>query len=427
MINKTNARELLDTTLNEIKNKKIFPRQEIYALLKQSELKHITCLSGIRRCGKTYLLFQIIKKLIEEKKTTAYINFEDPRFNDSTEQLDILYQTILENRKEEGKIYLFLDEIQNIKKWEKWLAAMYEKNIKFYVSGSNASLLAGEFSKSLTGRHKLSRTYPLDFKQFLDFKEPSLLEEKEKRIIEKTAKIKKYLKEYLQYGGFPETIFNNRKDLMKDYFEDILTKDIITRHNLKFKQSLKEIAVILLTNISSQHSLYSLNKLIQARSINTIKNYLMYMEDAYLIQKVPFFSYSIKKQLSNPFKIYATDTGMRNAISASFSEDLGKLYENLVAIELTKKYEKENIYYWKSTKHEVDFLVKQGSKIVQLIQVCYDTSNADTKKRETEALLKASKELKCKNLLIITEDKEGQEKISGKTIKYKPLWHWLIE
>jgi len=428
MISKTTAREIIETSLNEIKNKKIVSRDEISVLEKYLGYKHIVALSGIRRCGKTYLLFQLISKLTEENKSVVYINFEDPRFDGSVEQLDILYKAFLEYSEKGGKICFFLDEIQNINKWEKWLASMYEKGIKFFVSGSNASLLEGEFSKSLSGRHKLVKIYPLDFRQFVLFKEASLLEEKRKHITEEIAKIKRLLNEYLHYGGFPEVVFDGRKDILKGYFEDILAKDIISRHNLKFKQSLKELAFLLLANISSLHSLYSLNKIIQARSINTIKNYLMFLEDAYLIIKIPLFSFSLKRQLANPFKIYSMDTGIRNAVSFRFSEDMGKIYENAVAIELIKRFDKENIFYWKCSKHEeVDFIVKKGLKIEQLIQVCYSLDSQETKKRETKALLKASKELGCRNLLVLTEDFESEQKAGGIKIVYVPLWRWLLQ
>ncbi len=291
MINKTAAKEIIATFLNEIKSKKVIARDEIGIVEDYLSSKHIVALSGVRRCGKTYIMFQMIKKLIEKSLNVAYINFEDPRFDENFEQLDIIYQAFLESYEEKGKIYFFFDEIQNIKKWEKWMNSMYEKNIKFFVSGSNASLLAGEFSKSLSGRHKLVKLFPLDFRQVVSFKDSSLLEENKKYVTENKIKIKKLLAEYLNYGGFPEVVFSSTKDILKDYFDDIIAKDIISRHNLKFKQSLKELAVFLLTNISSLHSLYSLNNTIQARSINTIKNYLMFLEDAYLIAKVPFFSF----------------------------------------------------------------------------------------------------------------------------------------
>jgi len=428
MIDKNTAMEIIATSLADIKKKKIIEREEINWLIDYLDYKQIIAVSGIRRSGKTYLLFQLVKMLLEKGKNVVYINFEDPRFDEDAEQLNTIYTTFLENKEKEGKISFFFDEIQNIKKWEKWIASMYEKKIKFFVSGSNASLLAGEFSKSLSGRHKILRIYPLDFKQFLYFKNNSLLNKKDWHVTEKMAEIKKLLNEYLHYGGFPEVVFEGRKDVLKDYFEDILIRDIITRYNLKFKQSLKELAYILLTNISSLHSLYSLNKIIKARSINTIKNYLMFLEDAYLILKIPFFSFSAKKQLANPFKVYSIDVGMRNSVSFRFSQDIGKIYENVVAVELIKKFDKENIFYWKTSKYEeVDFVIKEGLKIKQLIQVCYDIGNIETKKKEVKTLIKSSEELKCKDLLIITEDKEGEEIIKKKKIKYIPLWKWLLE
>jgi len=428
MINKTTAREIIDTSINEIKNKRIVHREEVGTLKEYLDYKHIVTISGVRRCGKTYLLFQMIKMLIGEGKNAIYINFEDPRFNDSVEQLDVLYKTFLEYADKEGRIYFFLDEVQNIKKWEKWLAAMYEKNIKFFVSGSNASFLTGEFSKSLAGRHKLVSIYPLSFKQFVFFKDSSLMDEKKWYVTEEMSKIKKLLSEYCHYGGFPEVIFNGRKDILSGYFGDILTKDIISRYNIKFKQSLKELAVFLLTNISSSHSLYSLNKTVQARSINTIKNYLMFLEDAYLLIKLPFFSFSLRRQLANPFKVYSIDVGMRNAVSFRFNEDTGKIYENLVAIELVKKFGKGNIFYWKSSKHEeVDFAIKKGLKIDKLIQVCYSLDNPEVKKREIKALLKASREFKCNALFVITDEYESRDNLNGTTVEFIPLWKWLIQ
>lgn len=428
MINKTTAKEIIDTSLNEIQKKKIISRSEIQVLERYLDYKQVVALSGVRRCGKTYLLFQLIRQLMEKKQNVVYINFEDPRFDENVEQLDVLYRAFLEHAERRGKIYFFFDEIQNIKKWEKWLNVMYEKDVKFFISGSNASLLAGEFSKSLSGRHKLIKLFPLDFKQFVLFKDAPLVNEKEKYVTENISRLKKLLLEYLHYGGFPEVVFSNRKDLLKDYFEDILTKDIIARYNLKFKQSLKELAFFLLTNTSSLHSLYSLNKTIQARSINTIKNYLMFLEDAYLIARIPFFSFSVKQQLANPFKVYSIDTGLRNAVSFRFSEDMGKLYENAVVLELMRRYNKEQLFYWKSSKYEeVDFVVKPGLKIQQLIQVCYNLEDKEVKKRELKALLKASKELKCNNLLVLTEDYESKDKSDGKRITYIPLWRWMLQ
>ena len=166
MLNQQIIKEIIDTEAEEIQKKKIVPRQEILLLQKYLNYKHIIAISGIRRSGKTYLMFQLFKELIKTKSLNnlLYINFEDDRFTDQSSQLDLIYKTFLEYKNPKGKIYFFLDEIQNIQAWQKWLARMYDKNVKFFISGSNASLLADEFSKSLTGRHKLIEIFPLSFK-----------------------------------------------------------------------------------------------------------------------------------------------------------------------------------------------------------------------------------------------------------------------
>lgn len=427
MMDKSTAREIIDSWLSEITKKHITQRKEVTVLKDYLSYKQIIALSGVRRSGKTYLLFQLIQELIKKSpNNVCYINFEDERFTDAVEQLDFIYKVFLEHKNPDGKIFFFLDEIQNIKRWEKWIARMYEKNIKFFVSGSNASLLSTEFSKSLTGRHKLITIFPLSFSQFIFAKDKNLLKESS-YIPEIQAKIKHLLDKYLRFGGFPEIVFEGKGDLLDGYFNDIIAKDIIFRENIKFKQSLKEIALFLMTNIGRYHSLYSLNKIIKARSINTIKNYLFYLENAYLFFKIPYFTYSLKSQLSNPFKIYAIDTGLRNSLAHNFSTDMGWLYENTVALELMRDYGKENIFYWKSSKkEEVDFVVKKATKIFRIIQVCFQITE-ENKKREFNSLVSASRSLKCNNLTLTTYDQEGEEKYKGKKIKIIPLWKWLLE
>jgi len=426
MISKTIIKQIIDTWLEDIKDLQIVEREEARVLEKYLSFPQITAISGVRRSGKTYLMFQLIQKLLKNKENSiCYINFEDERFNSNPEQLSLIYQTFLEHKNPKGKIHFFLDEIHLIEKWSKWLSRMYEKNIKFYVSGSNASLLSNDYSQALTGRHKLIKIFPLSFKQFLKYKNKKLIS-KPSFSIEYLAKINSLFDEYLKNGGFPEVVFDSRKEVLPDYFNDIITKDIIMRKNLRYKQSLKEIGIFLMTNISRYHSLYSLNKIIKARSINTIKNYLSYLQEAFLFFKIPIYSFSLKKQLANPFKIYAVDIGLRNSIAFEFSKDKGWLYENLAALQLIRNYQKENIYYWKNNRGwEVDFVVKGGLKIKSLIQVCANL-NEENRKRETRSLIKASKELKCSNLIILTDDFEEEEKIKGKLIRYIPLYRWLL-
>lgn len=428
MISQQILKEIIDTWLVDIQKKRVIQRREISLLKRFLSYKHIIAISGLRRSGKTYLMFQLIQELLKKHpNNVCYINFEDERFTDKATQLDLIYRTFLEHKNPQGKIYFFLDEIQNILGWEKWLARMYEKDIKFFVSGSNASLLSSDFSKALTGRHKLIELFPLSFSQFVAFRDKELLGGSF-YVVEKIAKIKRLFNEYLKYGGLPEVVYDKKRDILKDYFKDILNRDVILRRNIKFKQSLREIALILLTNISRLHSLYSLNKILNARSVNTIKNYLSFLEDAYLLFRIPYFSFSLKAQIANPFKIYAPDTGLRNAVAFDFSKDIGWLYENLVAIEMWRTFSKENVFYWKNSRQrEVDFVIKKGLKIKQLVQVCYELTDEKVKTREVNSLLKASQQFKCNNLLVITQDFEDEEKVKGKKIKFTPLWKWLLE
>jgi predicted AAA+ superfamily ATPase len=427
MLDKSVIQEIIDTWLADIDKKEIIPREEYKLLEKYIGYKHAVVISGVRRVGKTYLMFQLIQKLLQKyPKNILYINFEDERFTDDAGQLDFIYKAFLEFKNTQGTLYFFFDEIQNIKGWEKWLARMYEKNIKFYVSGSNASLLSTEFSKSLTGRYKLIQIFPLSFLQYADYKNNKLLSASF-YTVENAAKLKKLLSQYLRWGGFPEVVYEDKKDLLQDYFRDIITRDVIGKQNIRYKQALREIALILMTNVGRSHSLYSLNKIMQGKSINTIKNYLSYLEEAYLLFSVPYHSFSLKKQRANPFKIYAVDNGLRNAVSFRFSKDIGWLYENTVAIELIKRHNRENIFYWKKArKGEVDFVVREGTEVKQLIQVCFDY-NDETKKRELKGLISGSKQLECNNLLLLAAEAEGQETIEGRKVAIIPLWRWLVD
>jgi len=415
------------------KTKKVLIERDILRLAeKYLGYKEVLAITGVRRSGKTCLMYQLMNKLVTqgiEQNNILYINFEDERlaFLD-VKDLSKIYEIFLELNNPQGKIFFFLDEVQNVSLWEKWINRMYEKNIKFVVSGSNATLLSSEFSTTLTGRNIGISVFPFSFKEFLKYKDEKLIEKNIKDLqynIEQRAKIKRLLKEYMDNGGFPEIVLRNALDLLNQYFNDILFKDIIKRHNIKYKDSIEKLALYLSTNISTLASYYQLKKFIEARSINTIKNYVSYFEKAYLLFKTPFFSYSIKQQIYNPFKIYSIDTGLRNMIAFKFSKDYGKIAENLVFLSLKRKEEK--IYYWKNKQGlEVDFIVKQKTKPTNAIQVCWNIGDKPTKKRELTSLLSALKTFNLKAGIIITEDYFGEEKIKRKKIRYIPLWIWLL-
>ena len=395
-------------------------REKLKKISRFIETRSIIVITGIRRCGKSVFLSEVIDQFFNNY---YYVNFEDERLTKfDLDDFDTLYEVCIELF---GKASVFfLDEIQNIAGWERWVRRMYEDNFKFFVTGSNASLLSKELGTKLTGRHLQFSIFPFSFREFLKFKKIDITN-RDVYLTEKRALIIKSFSEYLKKGGFPEYLKDDRIEILQEYFNDIIQRDIVERYQIGEIKQLKELAKYLITNAGNLTTSNGLKKITEIGSVNTIIKYLSYLENAYLLFKVPYFSYSLKKQMVNPFKIYPIDVGLRNAVSFKFSKDSGRVYETIVAIELKRK--NKETYYWKNPQHEeVDFVVKEDLKVKQLIQVCYDITDSETKKRELRALFKASKELKCRNLLIITEDKEGEEMINGKKVDYIPLWKWLL-
>lgn len=409
--------------IRDFGKKEFIQRECLENLKKFFKSPHSLIITGPRRCGKSVLMSQIINSYY---KKFYYINFEDERlFGFNLKDLSELYEIFLE-LSGQGKTF-FLDEIQNVQEWERWVRRLYDEGFKFFITGSNATMLSKELGTKLTGRHINFTLYPFSFKEFLSYKNyiPKNLFMPEEKV-----KVKKFLTEYLEKGGFPEFLISGNIEILQEYFNDMIQKDIIERYNLANVRQIKELAKYLLTNSGNLTSYNKLSKLAETGSINTIIKYISYLENAYVLFIVPFFSYSLKKQTTNPFKVYPIDTGLRNSISFKFSKDKGRLYECIVAIELKRR--DEEIYYWKNQQQqEVDFVVRKGLRICKLIQVCYDVDNLDTKKREVRALISASRELKCKNLLVITMDKEGEEIFEWfgvkRKIKFVPLWKWLLE
>lgn len=393
---------------------------------------------GVRRCGKTYLMFCIIKE-IKERKSVIYISFEDRRLYPlSQNSLDKIIRFIHEEEllKKFKKIYLFLDEIQNVPDWERFVRNIYDEyktRIKIFVSGSNATLLSEDYGKLLTGRHISITLLPLSFPEFLHFNDFEYKKETP-YIEEKRGLLVKLFREYLEHGGFPEVVLGkNKEELLRQYYSDIVIRDVTAREKLRKKRSVIEaIAKYAITNITSPISIRKVTSFLNSTgikiSVPTVKYYLRLLEDSFLIFSLPIHSYKIKDQLQYPQKFYCIDNGLRNAISFRFSEDIGKLYENLMALELKRRG--KEVYYWKDYQHrEVDFVVKEGLAVHELIQVCYNLQDPTVKKRELRALKKAGEELRCSNFTVLTEDFEGYERIKfledEVDIKFMPLWKWL--
>jgi len=378
----------------------------------------IKVIIGPRRAGKSFFSLHFLKK----ENAFGYINFDDEKLIE-TENYDELISsmnTIYGNPKK-----IFLDEIQNLPKWELFVNRLQRQGLNLVLTGSNSHLLSKELATHLTGRHLQIIVFPFSFKEYLAFEEKELT----------SHEIKERLEEYLTYGGYPEPLIKriNYKDYLSTLFNSIIFKDIIKRYNIRSSQSIEDLSVYLLSNLCNEYSHNSLSKIAKIKSSHTIEKYLGYLEESFIFFSLSRFSYKLKEQLSSIKKIYCIDNGFVHAKAFNSSQNSGRLYENAVAIELKKQElnSKINIYYWKNQQQEeVDFIVKEGIKIKQLIQVCFNMTNLKTKNREIRALIKAGKELKCNNLLMITDDIEKEEKEEWfgdkANIKYIPLWKWLL-
>ncbi len=389
--------------------------------------KEVLAITGARRSGKTSSMYLLIRELLEQGRAQniLYINLEDPTFEEAS--LEGIYEAYSELMLPRGRIYLFLDEIQNMEKWEKWIKKMYDslEEIKIVISGSNSSLLKTEYSTYLAGRNLTHELFPLSFKEFTGFRDLEIKTESE--LLARKARLKHLLEEYMRFGGFPEVALEKKTDmkyiLLKEYFSAILARDILTRYNIKERKKLERLAVYMITNVSNMVSAKSMSKIFDL-NIRTVSEYLDHLEDAYMLFFVNHFSYSLKQQYTYPRKVYCVDTGMRNAVSFSFSRDTGRLMENIVYLKLRKT---GDIYYWRDRGADVDFVVKRGTKVVNIIQTCYDLSDEKTRKREKFSLLKALRHFHLKKGTVISWDKEDKEREDGMTVEYRPLWKWLLE
>lgn len=349
-------------------------------------MTEVVALIGVRRSGKSTLILQLIEELISKgvsPQNTLYVNFEEPNFSDGLNArfLNKIFDAYLEFFNPKEKVYLFLDEVQLVKDWERFAAALYDRkaNVKIFITGSSAKLLKSEVSALLGGRYVSETIYPLSFAEFLDFKK-----EKYSPLI-KNPKLYNYLREYVEFGGFPKIVIEKgkygKKILLAEYFNSILERDILLRHRIKNEKDIKEIASFTLTNVASKISTYKIEQDFGISNPNT-RRYFEYFQEAFLLQFVPFFSYSVKKQIYNPQKVFSIDTGLRNAVSFKFSEDIGKLLENIVLLEFLRK--KEEPYYWEGKK-EIDFVLRQGHKVSELVNICYSL-NAESLEREIKSL-----------------------------------------
>src|SRR3989344_3643421 len=417
MITKDSLRHIVIQQKNEIFAVGETVRREILdEILNWFKDSRIVILTGIRRSGKS----TILKQIMQNKDGYCYVNFEDERFIDfKAQDFELLNEVLLEVYNNPA-IYFF-DEVQNIEKFELFVRRLQDQNKKVVITGSNASLLSKEFGTRLTGRYKPFEVYPFSFKEYLRLKKIDFSKEW-MYIAEKKVKLIKLFEEYFHNGGFPEYLKNKDKDYIRTIFDNILYRDIIARYSIKRQKVIKELVNILATNVSSLFTYNSLKKSLGLANSITVKEYISYLNNSYLFFELQKFDFSVKRQLNSPKKIYLIDS-VFNELGLNFSMNRGKILENIVFIELKRR--KKEVYYY-AAKKECDFVVKEGNKIKEAMQVCY-VLNESNKDREIGGLLETMEKFKLKEALILTHEQEEEMKLKGKKIMVMPVWKWLLK
>lgn len=385
--------------------------------LKDNDL--VKVVMGPRRAGKSFFAVRQIGR----GAGAGYVNFDDEGLDGFTDfdgllgVVDDIY----------GRpTHLLLDEIQNVPRWELLVNRLQREGRRLLVTGSNSHLLGSELATHLTGRHQQILLFPFSFQEALRLQVTAL----------SGAEQRSLLTEFLRDGGFPEPWVKNvdRRDYLRTLVHSVLYKDIVKRFHIRSIQGLDDLARYLFSNVARECSYQNLTRVTRCRSVHTAVKYMRYLEEAFLFFTVRRFSFKVREQDSSNKKAYCVDTGLAVALGFRSSPDDGRLMENLVAIELRKREMRGEveIFFWRGAENEeVDFVVRQDLKVAALIQVCLDVSDPGTRSREVRALVRAGHELKCRNLVILTEEAETEESaqwfgMKG-NIRYVPLWKWLTE
>ncbi|MBT4410351.1 MAG: ATP-binding protein [Bacteroidetes bacterium] len=380
--------------------------------------KQVVVISGIRRCGKSSLLYLIKEEMNLSEEQYCYFNFDDERILTDVSILESIYNLHIEIYGREP--ILFLDEIQNIENWEKFVNRIYERGIKVFITGSNASLLSSEIATSLTGRNKQIELFPFSFAEFLRFNGKSY------NLDRLSSKSKSFLiqdfTKYLEVGGFPIVVKENDTELINSYFQDILYRDIISRYRLTQVKEIKQIGLYFASNISKLFSYSTLMDISGVKSASSIKDYLYYYEQTYLWFYLKKFDYSLKKQIMNPKKVYGIDSAFVHRLGFSFSENKGRILENIVFLDLLRQG-KEVFYH--TGKKECDFVIKKGLKIVEAIQVTYSLNDSNFE-REISGLLEAMEYYRLGKGTILCFDTIESSKPIPNGIEVQAVWKWLL-
>lgn len=403
---------------------KYVPRTIFARAKKLADSDLIKVIIGPRRAGKS-----ILAMLLLEGSDFAYLNFDESPLLEEVKR-----SGTLELLKELFAVYgnaktLFFDEIQNLDQWELFANKLHREGYNVFLTGSNAKLLSQDLATHLTGRHFRIEVFPFDFKEYLAGKEFN--ENIEELSTNQKGELLNHLENYLINGGYPETVVKDldNKKYLSELFDSAIFKDVVKKYKIRFPQKIDTVGSIIINNVGNELSYRKLAKSLNLKSSMTAEKYAKLLEESYIIFLLEKYSNKTGERVGGVKKSYVVDNGFIRAKAVQFSSNKGKLMENLAFVELLKRGYRPNLdlfYYKTKNKKEVDFMVRKGIKVDSLIQVAYDTSVFDTDNREVSALVEASNEVHCDNLILITWDKEETKKIKGKEIKYIPLWKWLL-
>ena len=378
--------------------------------------KQIKLITGPRRSGKSTQALLMLRG-----KNFAYLNFDD---NALLSRWDEELVMAMLSDVYPGYEYLLLDKVQNLDNWDLWVSKLYRNGVNMVITGSNAKLLSSEMATVLTGRYLQVQMYPFSLGEFFDYFQlhPSRSEVK-------TQQLKQAQDDYLRNGGYPETV--EARSITQSYlstlFDSIVWKDVAKRHKVRNVTDLNDLAMYLVSNFCNPLSYNDVATDLGLSSVSTTKKYMGYLNEPYLFFYLPRYNNKLKLMKKAPQKVYLVDNGFVAAKAFSLSENLGRLLENQVFVELLRRgydTEKSLFYYRSRNDKETDFVTRNGNRIESLIQVCYDLSSPKTEKREVDSLIECAGELKCDNLYIITWDEERTIEKDGYVIQVVPVMRW---
>lgn len=403
---------------DDLASRPYYTRKHIQDVAPYLEANVIKLITGPRRAGKSVYALQILSG-----KNYAYLNFDDTQLLGSFNE-DAVMQALAEVYP--GYEYLLLDEVQNLDSWDAWVSKLYRRGVNLVITGSNANLLSSEMSTLLTGRYVEIQILPFSVEETLEYREApidaELPDEKAKLLIE--------MDDYLKKGGYPEIVKNREieQSYLNALFDSIILKDVAQRHKIRKITELYDLADYLISNYSNPLSYNEIAEELSLGSVTTVKKFCGYLAEPYLFFYLPRYNNKLKEMKKAPRKVYVVDNGFIYTRSFELSSNNGRQLENMVFIELLRRGydQKKSIFYYRtSNDKEVDFVTRDGRKVTSLIQVSYDISKAKTRERELDALVKASEELQCDNLLLITWDREETVTYHDKRILILSASEWF--